>query len=124
MMAQVCNVVWTATPSTQRVFLNQERVFLVEYGEGAWVLDTGATNHMTGCQESLATLDELVRGTVRFGDGSTVEIHGIGAVTIAGKNQDHRVLIEVYFIPSLKSNILSLGQLEEGVQIQCQATPT
>jgi hypothetical protein len=114
MMAQVCNVVWTATPSTQRVFLNQERVFLVEYGEGAWVLDTGATNHMTGCQESLATLDELVRGTVRFGDGSTVEIHGIGAVTIAGKNQDHRVLIEVYFIPSLKSNILSLGHLEEG----------
>jgi hypothetical protein len=114
MMAQVCNVVWTATPSTQHVFLNQERVFSVEYGEGAWVLDTGATNHMTGCRESLATLNESVRGTVRFGDGSTVEIHGIGAVRIAGKNQDHRVLIEVYFIPSLKSNILSLGHLEEG----------
>lgn len=43
-----------------------------------------------------------------------VEIHGIGAVTITGKNQDHRVLTEVYYILSLKCNIVILGQLEEG----------
>jgi hypothetical protein len=49
------------------------------------VLDTGATNHMTGCRESLASLDETMHGAVRFGDGPMVEIHGIGAVTIAGK---------------------------------------
>lgn len=73
-----------------------------------------ATNHMTGCRESMASLDKSVRGAVRFGDGSTVEIHGIGAITIAGRNQEHRVLTEVYFIPSLKCNIVSLGQLEEG----------
>jgi hypothetical protein len=41
------------------------------------------------------------------------EIHGIGAVALAGKNSDHRVLTEVYYIPSLKCNIVSLGQLEE-----------
>lgn len=86
----------------------------VEYNNGAWVLDTGATNHMTGCRESLASLDESMRGVVRFGDGSMVEIHGIGAVTIVGKNQDHYVITEVYYIPSLKCNIVSLGQLEEG----------
>jgi len=50
---------------------------------------------------------------VKFGDGSTVEIYGVGAVTIAGKNQEHRVLTEVYYIPSLRCNIVSLGQLEE-----------
>ena len=69
---------------------------------------------MTGCIASLSNLDESVRGAVRFGDGSKVEICGIGAVTITGKNQEHRVLSEVYYIPSLKCNILSLGQLEEG----------
>jgi hypothetical protein len=68
---------------------------------------------MTGCRESLATLDETVRGAVRFRDGLKVEIHRIGAVTIIEKNQDHRVLIEVYYIPSLKCNIVSLGQLEK-----------
>jgi transposase InsO family protein len=68
---------------------------------------------MTGCQEALTSLNESVRGAVRFGDGSTVDIHGIGAVAIAGREQEHRVLIEVYYIPSLKCNIVSLGQLEE-----------
>ena len=30
------------------------------------------------------------------------------------KAKGHKVLTEVYFIPKLKSNIVSLGQLEEG----------
>jgi len=88
-VTQVCNVVQTVTPGTQHVFLNQERVFPAEYGEGVWVLDTGATNHMTGCRAALATLDETVRGAVRFGNGSTVEIQGLGAVALAGRNNDH-----------------------------------
>jgi hypothetical protein len=40
---------------------------------------------MTGYREALASLDESVRGAVRFGDGSTVEIQGIGAVALNGK---------------------------------------
>ena len=114
MVAQVYNVVRTTNSTAQRVFLNQEHVSPSKYDEGAWVLDIGATNHMTRCRASLATLDEMVRGAVRFGNGSTVEICGIEAVMIADRNQDHRVLTEVYFIPSLKCNIVSLGQLEEG----------
>ena len=60
------------------------------------------------------SLDTSVRGTVRFGDGSLVEIEGIGSVMLQAKNHGHKVLTEVYFIPKLKSNIVSLGQLEEG----------
>jgi len=113
LVAQVCNVVRTTASEGNSVFLNQDRVFPSIYDAGSWVLDTGATNHMTGCRESLASLDDSVRGAVRFGDGSRVEICGIGAVTIAGKNTDHRVLTDVYYIPSLRCNIVSLGQLEE-----------
>jgi hypothetical protein len=94
------------------VFLNQERVIPSTYEEGSWVLDMGATNHMTRCRASLTNLDESVREAMRFGDGSKVEICGIGAVTIASKNSDHKVLSEVYYIPSLRCNIVSLGQLE------------
>ena len=35
-------------------------------------------------------------------------------VAITGKNEDLRILMEVYYIPSLKCNVVSLGQLEEG----------
>lgn len=111
MVVHVCNVVQTMNSTAHGVFLNQECVFSSKYEEGVWVLDTGATNHMTGCWASLATLDEMVGGTVRFVDGSTVEIYGIGAVTIADRNQNHWVLTAVYYIPSLKCNIVSLGQL-------------
>jgi hypothetical protein len=113
MVAQVCSVARTPCLRTSNVLLNQDRVFPAEYKEGTWILDTGATNHMTGNRDALASLDESVRGAVRFSDGSMVEIQGIGAVTLAGRQDEHRVLTEVYFIPSLKCNIVSLGQLEE-----------
>lgn len=46
-----------------------------------WYLDTGATNHMTGHSDAFAELDQTVTGTVKFGDGSVVEIKGIGTVS-------------------------------------------
>jgi len=51
--------------------------------------------------------------TVRFGDGSSVKIHGLGSMVIQGRQQEHKVLTDIYYIPKLKSNIVSLGQLEE-----------
>lgn len=108
----MCNM-HTKSTRSQGLFLNQERVFPLKYDEEVWVLDTGATNHMTRSRASLASLDESVRGAMRFGDGSTVEICGVDAVTMATRNLEHHVLTEVYFIPSLRCNIISLGQLEE-----------
>jgi hypothetical protein len=98
------------------VHLNEKKVHPADGDQDHddWVLDTGASNHMTGRREALASLDTTVRGTVWFGDGSLVEIEGIGSVMLQSKAQGHKVLIEVYYIPKLKSNIVSLGQLEEG----------
>jgi len=81
--------------------------------DGVWVLDTGASNHMTGNRSVLSRLDEGVRGLVRFGDGSHVSNQGKGSVVIQDHAKGHKVLTNVYFIPKLKSNIVSLGQLEE-----------
>jgi hypothetical protein len=83
-----------------------------------WVLDTGATNHMTGSRHLFAELDTGVTGTVRFGDGSVVDIEGKGAVLFALKSGEHRRLDGVYYIPWLMTNIVSLGQMdEEGLKV-------
>ena len=45
-----------------------------------WCLDTGATHHMTGRREFFTELDSSVRGSIKFGDASGVEIKGVGSV--------------------------------------------
>jgi hypothetical protein len=76
-------------------------------------LDNGASNHMTGDVEKFKELDHAVLGRVRFGDDSTVEIQGKGIVVFQGKQGDHWILSDVYYIPKLRSNLISLGQLTE-----------
>lgn len=100
--------------ASQTVFLNEERVFPVPSPDGLWYFDTGASSHMTGEKHVFATLDETVRGSVKFGDGSLVSICGKGSVLFRGQSGDQRVLAGVYYIPSLRSNIISVGQLDEG----------
>lgn len=86
------------TPSVQEVHLTEKKVNLDhdDVGEedkaGDWFLDTGATNHMTGARTAFAELDTGVVGTVRFGNGSVIEIRGRGTVVFRCKNGDHRYL--------------------------------
>lgn len=98
----------------QVVPLHEKKVYPAERDEDVWVLDTGASNHMTGRREALTSLDMSVGGTVRFGDGSLVEIEGMGSVLLQTRKNGHKVLSEVYYIPKLRSSIISIGQLEEG----------
>jgi hypothetical protein len=102
----------------EHVFLNEERARAVlrrspEDVDPAWYLDTGASNHMTGDEAAFAELDKAVSGTVKFGDGSLVAIQGRGTVLFAVDGDEHRALTKVYWIPRLKSNIVSIGQLDE-----------
>ena len=98
---------------TKTVHLTEEKVVPMQCDNGVWVLDTGASNHMTGTREALNHLDDEVSGTVHFGDDSCVEIKGLGSIVMEGRDQHHKLLTNVYYIPKLKSNIISLGQLEE-----------
>jgi hypothetical protein len=50
---------------------------------------------------------------VKFSDGSHVRIQGMGSIIMQDRNEGHKVLTDVYYIPELKSNIVSLGKLEE-----------
>lgn len=68
---------------------------------------------MTGFKSAFAELDTGTRGTVRFGDGSTVGIEGRGTVLFRCKSGEHQALTGVYHIPRLTANIISLRQLEE-----------
>ncbi|KAJ9557664.1 hypothetical protein OSB04_012278 [Centaurea solstitialis] len=101
------------------VLLNEEKVFPGEAnyksqsGSNVWYLDNGESNHMIGIRSLFADLDTNITGQVRFGDGSRVSIAGKGTILLECKNGEQQVVSEVYYIPALHSNILSLGQLTE-----------
>ena len=69
----------------QAIHLEESRaqVHLGRVGGGMeqrWYLDSGASNHMTGSREAFSELDGGVTGSVKFGDGSMVEIRGRGTI--------------------------------------------
>jgi hypothetical protein len=73
---------------------------------------------MTGSRHVFSELDSGVTGTVKFGDGSVVNIEGKGTVLFALRSSEHRRLNGVYYIPRLTTNIVSLGQMdEEGLKV-------
>jgi transposase InsO family protein len=83
-----------------------------------WVLDSGASNHMTGSRAAFSSLDGGITGSVRFGDGSVARIEGAGTVLFSCKTGEHRALHHVYYLPRLMANIICVGQLDErGYQV-------
>jgi len=100
------------------VYLNEEKVvpskYEVENGEdNIWYLDNGASNHMSGDKRYFSDIDEFITGKVRFGDDSRIDIKGKESIEFLDKNGEPRKIVDVYFIPDLKSNIISLGQATE-----------
>jgi hypothetical protein len=85
-------------PQHQDVSLKEERVFaqIGERGEPCehrwWVLDSGATNHMTGSRFAFTKLDSGIRGFVKFGDGFVIDIEECGTILFIGNGGEHHRL--------------------------------
>ena len=85
----------------------------------SWIVDTGATKHMTGMQAWFLEIREPSRPmVVVLGDNSELKVAGLGTVTIQTENGESLKLEEVLHVPGLKKNLLSFTQaVDSGVQI-------
>ncbi|MCH94781.1 hypothetical protein A2U01_0015748, partial [Trifolium medium] len=77
-----------------------------------WYLDSGCSNHMIGTKEWLFDIDGSFRESVKLGNNSKMDVKGKGNIKlcIGGKIF---IITDVYYLPELSSNLLSIGQLQE-----------
>jgi len=78
-----------------------------------WYQDTGASKHMCGDENMFDELSKIEAGHVSFGDASKVMVKGRGTICFSQKNGRIGTIQDVYYVPDLKTNILSMGQLME-----------
>jgi hypothetical protein len=74
-----------------------------------WCLDNGANNHMCIDKDKFVELDESIKGNFTFVDHPKISIKEKGTILIQMKDDSHQFISDVYYIPTVKSNILSLG---------------
>ncbi|XP_024178723.1 uncharacterized protein LOC112184720 [Rosa chinensis] len=77
-----------------------------------WYLDSRCSNHICGNKSLFSNLDESFKDSVKLGNNTRIYV--IGRVNMKSKIRDHIVTISgVYYVPELKSNLISMGQLQE-----------
>ena len=68
---------------------------------------------MSGSKSSFFHLNEDFHSTVSFGDSSSIKVKGKGDIKIKTRNGFAETISNVLYVPDLKSNLLSVGQLQE-----------
>jgi len=87
-----------------------------------WYLDTGCSNHMTGKKSWFSELDDSINRKIRFADNSIVCATDIGKVLIHRKDGKKACITHVLYVPNMRSNLISIGQLlQKGYTMKVEA---
>jgi len=74
-------------------------------------LNIGASNHMCGHKHLFLNIQEIEDGHVSFEDSTKVSIKDRRKICFSQKDGKEGTMEDVYYVPDLKSNILSMEQL-------------
>ncbi|XP_047270435.1 uncharacterized protein LOC107874030 [Capsicum annuum] len=77
-----------------------------------WLIDSGCTNYMTSDQNLFKDLDISVISKVKSGNGENLDAKGKGIVAIQSPIV-LKLLTDIFCVPDLDQNLLSVGQLLE-----------
>jgi hypothetical protein len=79
-----------------------------------WIIDSGASRHMTGDQARLSNLNENKTSyKVELGDKNTYPVKGIGQASVKLKTGNNVHLRNVLYVSGLKNNLVSISFLED-----------
>ena len=87
------------------------------FKEDIWIIDTGASDHMTFNKSSLSSMNSFYKPfLVNLPNDNSVDVTTIANVCLS----DHLKLHDVFFIPSFKVNLLLVSKITK--TLKCSVT--
>jgi len=80
-----------------------------ESANDVWFLDSGCSNHMTGNKDLFSSIDTSIQSEVKLGNDCKVTVSGKGVVPVYTKKNEKMNMYDVYFVPGLRCNLISVG---------------
>jgi len=85
----------------------------------SWVMDSGSSFHATHSGETMWNLKTGNFGKVRIANGEVLDVTGMGDVNLVTPLGTTWNLKDVGVIPALKSQLISIGQLDkQGLEVK------
>ena len=78
----------------------------------AWLFDSRCSNHMCGDRIMFNKIDDDFRKLFRLGNNTRINVIAKESVKLH-LNGINLTMIEVYYVPKLKNNLLNIGQFQE-----------
>lgn len=83
-----------------------------------WIIDSGASRHITRFKNKFEALENYRSEGVTIGDNSTHPVKGIGTCSIQLRTGVTLKLKDVLIVPGIKRNLISISRLtDEGFQV-------
>ena len=102
-----------ATSNEELLFICEQTSVNLASGECTWVIDSGASYHITPSREYFSTYIVGDHGYVKMGDSGECKITGIGSVCLTTSTGCRLILKDVRHVPDIRLNLISIGKLDE-----------
>lgn len=80
--------------------------------QNEWILDSGCSYHMTPNREYLIDFKDIKGSKVLLGNNEACVVQGVDSVRIKAHDGQEKILTEVRYVPQLRRNLISLGELD------------
>jgi len=94
-------------------FIGEDNYLNVAYGDLSWIVDSGASFHVSQHEGFFSNYKKGDYGTVKMGNHVTSKIVGIGDIVLLIDTRNKLELKEVKHVPEMRLNLISMGKLDD-----------
>ena len=102
-----------ATTTEDFLLVYDSDIVNLAYDETSWVIDSGASTHITSRKEFFTSYTAGDFGVVKMGNDGVAKVIGIGDVCLETNNGTRLVLKHVKHVPDIRLNLISASKLDD-----------